>query len=150
MNILPPKSTNDLVQWYRCQEYVHTKTYCRKSVNCVKCGLGHLATNCTKDNNSEPRSVNYLQNHPASYKGCIVYKQLIKKKVHQKRSNKIHSATYNYNKEYPYLNNNTFESNMNINQKNSFEKLEHLIQNHIELTNKLLNMMTGFPTTQMK
>ena len=79
VNRVPPKKTNDLVQCHRCQEYWQTKTYCRKSVNCFKCGLCHLTINCTKDNDSEPRCDNCLQNHPARYKGYIVYKQLLKK-----------------------------------------------------------------------
>ena len=39
-------------------------------------------------------------------------------------------------------NNNSYSEILKTDHKNSFEKLEYLIQNQIELTHKLLNMMT--------
>lgn len=154
VNIVPPKKTEDLVQCHRCQEFGHTKSYCRKSVNCVKCGLGHLTAYCTKDADAAPRCVNCLQSHPASYKGCIVYKELLKKRVQLNKNNKHYNYTYNYKSEdYPNLSNKALNSNIpqnNVtysevvkdNPQSSFERLENLIQNQIELTNKLINMMT--------
>lgn len=61
VTIEPPKKTNDIVQCHRCQEFGHTKTYCRKQVNCVKCGLGHLTTECTKDINTPPNVLTVLR-----------------------------------------------------------------------------------------
>lgn len=158
VNIVPPKKTKDLVQCHRCQEFGHTKTYCRKQVHCVKCGLGHLTTDCNKDNNAPPRCVNCLKNHAASYKGCEVYRQLLKRKLQDNFVNRRNNVRFSYqNEDYPYLNNNKTNSNQNNNNfsysdvlknnqqgasQNSFEKLESLIQNQIELTNKLLSMMT--------
>ena len=60
-----PRIKNSIIQCTRCQDYGHSKTYCRKPFNCVKCGQPHnsLTTLCGGS-------------HPASYKGYTVYRDL--------------------------------------------------------------------------
>lgn len=43
-----PKKFNDIVQCHRCQDFGHTKTYCRRTFRCVKCGLDHPTAECKK------------------------------------------------------------------------------------------------------
>lgn len=82
VSIEPPKKTDDLVQCYRCQQFGHTKSYCKKPFRCVKCGLDHSTTLCTKNISTPPKCVHCLQSHTANYKGCHIYQQL----MHQKRT----------------------------------------------------------------
>lgn len=158
VKIEPPIKTNDIIQCYRCQQFGHSKTYCRKMFNCVKCGLNHRTDNCSKPENTPPQCVNCLQHHTANYKGCSVYRDLLKKR------NNIRSQIRNYHhasENFPTLNNyntgNNFNNNTNHNNfsyaqavKNNanaqqeqtiFKSFELFIQKQNELTNKLLNMM---------
>lgn len=153
VSIVPPKKTNDLVQCHRCQEFGHTKSYCKKSVSCVKCGLGHLTVECSKPTDTPARCVNCLKNHPANYKGCEIYKQILKKKL-QNSNFRTRNVRYAPNADFPTTTNN---NNAQFNQysyadalrtpqqssDNPFEKIEVLLQNQIELTNKLLTMMSA-------
>ena len=43
-----PRIKNSVIQCTRCQDYGHSKTYCRKPFNCVKCGQPHNSQACTK------------------------------------------------------------------------------------------------------
>lgn len=80
VTIEAPKHVDDLVQCYRCQEFGHTKSYCKKPFRCVKCGLSHPTAECSKERNVPPQCVHCLQNHTANYKGCKVYQDLIYRK----------------------------------------------------------------------
>lgn len=62
--------------------------------------------------------------------------------------NDYHSLNQNNNPNFNH-NNNAFSYSdilQNTQHSNPFEKLEKLIQNQIELTNKLINMMTVLKT----
>lgn len=83
VSVEPPKKIDDLVQCHRCQQFGHTKSYCKRPFKCVKCGLDHATPECTKTIQAPPKCVNCLQNHTANYKGCAIYQQLIQ----QKRNN---------------------------------------------------------------
>lgn len=73
--------TNKMIpQCKKCQEYGHTKVYCRKSPRCVKCAGEHLTVSCEKPRNVEAKCVNCQKNHPANYRGCEVAKILQQKR----------------------------------------------------------------------
>lgn len=57
---------------------MHTKNYCCKPPKCVKCAGDHETIKCTKQDNELPKCCNCGQNHPASYRGCQVAKDLQK------------------------------------------------------------------------
>ena len=74
----------------RCQQYGHTKNYCNRSPACVKCAKNHLTIHCPYSGKiEEVKCYNCNGNHPASYKGCEVRKQLQRKRFPPLRSRTI-------------------------------------------------------------
>jgi hypothetical protein len=72
-----PHKQRRIPQCLNCQSYLgHTKSYCRYSARCVKCGGNHLSTNCSKTRETPATCAMCNANHPANYKGCTVYKEL--------------------------------------------------------------------------
>jgi hypothetical protein len=71
-----PRKKNYIVQCTRCQSYGHTKSYCSRPYVCVKCGGEHNSTVCTKDTAAPATRALCGGEYPASYKGCIIYKNL--------------------------------------------------------------------------
>lgn len=71
----PPHSKNEIPQ---CQRF-----FCTRSPRCVKCTGSHLTKDCTrKERNNDVKCTNCNYNHPANYKGCIVYKNCNKECIH--------------------------------------------------------------------
>lgn len=154
VSIEPPRKCNDLIQCHRCQEFGHTRSYCKKPPRCVKCGLGHLTIDCQKDENVPPRCVHCLQDHTANYKGCRVYKH-----IQNRRSQNSGTPVLNRN-QTPYNNLHQHHFSSYVNSPNnlsyadalrhsephtnssSLAKIEILLNKQIELSNNLLNMMT--------
>lgn len=75
-----PYKKKDIVQCKRCQQYGHTKSYCRHPFRCVKCGKDHDSTKCTKDNSTPAACALCGGDHPANYKGCTVFKDIQSRK----------------------------------------------------------------------
>jgi len=71
-----PRKKNHIAPCTRCQSYGHTKIYCSRPYACVKCGGEHNSTLCTKDPAVPATCTLCGAEHPASYKGCIIYKNL--------------------------------------------------------------------------
>lgn len=73
----PPKPKREISQCANCQQYGHTKAYCRRKPKCIKCAGNRNSINCARK--SKSTDVKYVlceSNHLANYKGCIVYKNL--------------------------------------------------------------------------
>jgi hypothetical protein len=70
---------NSMVQSTRCQDYDHSKTYCTKPFNCVKCSGPHDTQSCRKprDTRTSAKCVLCSGSHTANYKGYTVYRDLI-------------------------------------------------------------------------
>lgn len=68
------------VQCTNCQEFDHTKGYCNLQAKCVVCGEDHSTEFCTKpkDDPSCRRCANCNEGHTANYRGCRIYKALLK------------------------------------------------------------------------
>lgn len=79
INFEPPRVKKEIVQCKRCQQYGHTKTYCRRPYQCVKCGQMHDTSKCTKTNSTPAVCALCGGEHPANYKGCQVYKTIQKR-----------------------------------------------------------------------
>lgn len=151
IQIEPPKHFDDIVQCFRCQEFGHTKSYCKKSFRCVKCGLGHSTTECTKTHEVPPRCVNCLQTHTANYKGCLVYQNMLRKKtnaVKKKGSSqpnfdaRSHQYDFRNQNNLPNMSYSEVTRGVEPSPNNLLQKIEAMLNKQIELTNTLINMMS--------
>ena len=80
VTVEPPRHKKDIPRCMRCQQYGHTKNYCNRSPACVKCAKNHLTIHCPYSGKiGKVKCYNCNGNHPASYKGCEVRKQLQRK-----------------------------------------------------------------------
>lgn len=82
VKIEPPRFKREVPQCVNCQRYGHTRSYCHRRARCVKCAGDHLTTLCAwKDKENENvKCVLCGQNHPANYKGCSVYQEILQRK----------------------------------------------------------------------
>lgn len=71
-----PHRKEAIPQCHRCQEFGHTKAYCSHKARCVKCAGDHLTMDCTRPRKQPAKCANCGEPHPASYRGCLVHKQL--------------------------------------------------------------------------
>lgn len=86
VSIEDPRKTTSIPQCMRCQQYGHTKNNCMRPFRCVKCAGGHKTSECTKtDRNSPATCALCLGNHPASYRGCGVYQEMLARKKNKKQ-----------------------------------------------------------------
>ena len=98
----------------KCQEYGHTKNYCFKSPVCVKCAKKHLTSECPiKEKIQSVKCANCDGNHPASYKGCIVRKQLQQKLFPTLRTKRLYQ---NENSQFNQNQNNSVRHNVSFAQ----------------------------------
>ena len=75
ITIEAPHKSHNIVQCQRCQAYGHSKTYCTKPYQCVKCGGQHDSKDCTKPRHNPAKCALCGDDHPANYKGCTVYRK---------------------------------------------------------------------------
>lgn len=149
IQVEPPKKYDDIVQCFRCQDYGHTKSYCKREFRCVKCGANHPTKECTKTRDGIPNCVHCSGSHTASYKGCLVYQKLLDKRYSRYNSNRNHSTGNNIQSSVPQYYNQTQDGctysqavRGNAAQDNLLEKIEAMLSKQIELTNTLINMMS--------
>jgi hypothetical protein len=98
IRVEPPRHKNTIVQCTRCQDYGHSKRYCNKPFNCVKCSGPHDTQSCRKSKDTPAKCVLCSGNHPANYKGCTVYRDLInsRNKDNPRRINNTPQQPTNY------------------------------------------------------
>lgn len=75
-----PKKKKSVVQCHRCQQYGHSKNNCMRPYKCLKCGEGHNTVDCPKKRDVPPTCALCSEEHPANYKGCSIYKEILAKK----------------------------------------------------------------------
>lgn len=76
-----PRKRKSIVQCQRCQQYGHSKNYCMRPYRCVKCGQSHKTSECEKRDRNTPAQCALCNGpHPANYKGCEVYKEILARK----------------------------------------------------------------------
>lgn len=70
-----PHKRKDPVQCQNCQEYGHTKTYCKLPAVCVICGDSHKTLECKgpKDDPKIKKCSNCGANHTANFRGCPIF-----------------------------------------------------------------------------
>lgn len=59
-----------------CQECGHTRSYSGYPSRCVRCGAFHPSFDCPNPPGTPPKCALCQGSHPASYRGCSVYKYL--------------------------------------------------------------------------
>jgi hypothetical protein len=74
----PHQKKNNIPQCKRCQAYFHTKVYCEHRPRCVKCGKSHSTEECTLPKAQPAKCLHCYESHPASYRGCKVYQEIIR------------------------------------------------------------------------
>ena len=88
IEIEPPRPKRSIPQCSNCQQYGHTQKYCHRQPSCVKCAGPHHTANCPrKERSDKVKCILCEGNHPANYKGCIVYKELQKIRYPRSTSN---------------------------------------------------------------
>jgi PAX-interacting protein 1 len=88
IRVEPPRHKRDIVQCLRCQSYEHTRRYCMRTFNCVKCAGPHDTKDCSKPKDTPATCVLCKGAHPANFKGCNIYRELLKLKYkHTYKSN---------------------------------------------------------------
>jgi hypothetical protein len=96
IRVEPPRRKNTIEQCTRCQDYGHSKTYCTKPFNCIKCSGPHDTQSCRKPRDTPAKCVLCSGSHPANYKICTEYRDLINsrnKDNHKTMKNKPLQAT---------------------------------------------------------
>ncbi len=89
-----PLKRKAVIQCFNCQEYGHTRGYCRLPHICVICGSSHDTKNCPLDKTSKESAtkrfcINCKGNHTANYRGCPVYAHFYDKLYPKQRSEQI-------------------------------------------------------------
>lgn len=153
ITIEPPKKFDDIVQCHRCQDFGHTKTYCRRNFRCVKCGLGHPTAECKKLENTPPKCVHCSNQHTANYRGCTAYQKLIHSRSTRTNGNQNTQEIHNNNTPNNFTNTrNMQEANtwtyaqavrgeQNV-ANNVLDKIEAMLEKQVELINTMMNMMS--------
>lgn len=80
------KPRNQIPQCKRCQRFEHTQAFCKREARCVKCGGTHLTIECKLDKKAPPKCCNCQEAHPANYRGCVVAKELQKRRAVKKKA----------------------------------------------------------------
>jgi len=94
-----PYKPKTISQRANCQDYGHTKAYCGYSPRCVRCGNDHHSSSYPNSRDEPPKCALCQENHPASYKGCTVYKNLQRRKnPNTINNNKNLTVKTNYNR----------------------------------------------------
>lgn len=139
----------EIPQCRNCQSFFHSAANCFLERRCVKCDKSHDPGKCSILNTSiEERNKLFCvlckkYGHPASYRGCEMYKKLQEKLKdrHQQISQRKEPKYLNVNSNLSFANvlkendNNVYKSN-NVIDINLFTELQNSIYN---LSNQLIN-----------
>lgn len=137
-----PHKRKDPIQCQNCQEYGHSKSYCKLPAVCVICGDLHKTLECKnpKDDPKIKKCSNCGENHTANYRGCKVFAYM--KEQPQQRINKTNfSNRVQTGTKSPISNPSNY--NHNRSNKHSYSQVvredpEHQQQSSLEGSIKLL------------
>lgn len=74
------RSNKLIPQCKNCQRYGHTRKFCQRTPTCVRCAGDHPTSTCDKPKNIPPKCSNCSEAHPANYRGCLIAKELQKRR----------------------------------------------------------------------
>ena len=156
VNFEPPRPKRVIPQCANCQQYGHTKSYCRRSSKCVKCAGDHLTVPCQrKTRSNDVKCALCLENHPANYKGCRIYQEIRKAKFPQPSPKPTPNPAPKFHSQQRILRNDRVsyadiirqkEPNQ-VNQassddmKNMMKMLQQIMQQLMTVTNLLINIL---------
>lgn len=151
-----PLKREEIQQCRNCQGFFHSAANCYLPTKCVKCEKNHEKGKChiSKDTNLEKEKVFCVlckeYGHPASYKGCPVYKQLkekLKLKSYNLKTNKEPIKTHYTKPNTSYaeiarlnLPVDTSRSTANYGNSSSISTLEEIKNCVVNLTNHLISL----------
>ena len=140
-----PRKRTGPVQCTNCQEFGHTKAYCRLPSVCVICGDLHGTSSCTlsKDDTSAKKCSNCGGPHTASYRGCPVYAQLKQRMYSRDRQPTYH--TYEQNIFRNPTSDQTPDPNTGFNTKGNASYADML--KNKQTNNNIESMITSLMTT---
>jgi hypothetical protein len=81
----PHQKQKNILQCKRCQAYFHTKGYCSHRPRCMKCGKSHRTEQCPLPKTQPATCLHCGESHPASYRGCKVYQEIIRTRLSSPR-----------------------------------------------------------------
>lgn len=146
-----PHVKREVVQCTTCQRYGHTKSYCNHRPRCVKCTGEHLTNQCEKKKwGTEVKCVLCNGNHPANYRGCIVYKEVQTRRfppLREKIVQKSQPAT-NPNPSYQLVSGTTYAQKLKDSIKNQTSEGNHIKENHSTENSKTHNQEPEQSSTQ--
>lgn len=96
------KKNQGAAQCRNCQAYGHSAINCYRKFRCVKCTEDHEHGNCKKHaTEDEVACVNCGENHPANYRGCRIYQDLLKRiEDKKKRERELQNQRQEYYNNY--------------------------------------------------
>jgi hypothetical protein len=74
------KTSKLIPQCKKCQRFGHTQKFCHRDAVCVKCAGNHPTASCKKLLDQPPKCSNCGESHPANYRGCVIAKELQKRR----------------------------------------------------------------------
>jgi len=154
VKIEAPRINKLTPQCLNCQDYGHTRNYCNNHPRCVRCGENHRTDTCTKSRELPAKCALCNGNHPANYRGCLVFKnlqQLQNKNQPPSKSNtnktKENTNCTNPTVYNPPLNSTSHPNNSNNSQTYSQATLQN--KNPIHTNNEQQNQQNENISTQL-
>lgn len=160
-----PYTKKEIPQCQRCQSYGHTRSYCNHTPRCVRCGDTHDSSECQKSRNDPAKCALCGGSHPANYRGCQSYKDILKHRKLISNSNSnfrtSHTHTDNVNsnltenlaspKHFPPLPNSNSSQHQPATQKepdqSSANNLSVYLSSFVNELKSLINPLISLVTT---
>ena len=149
IRIEPPRNKSNIIQCTRCQDYGHSKTYCMKPYNCVKCGGPHDTKICKKSSKTPATCILCGGDHPANYKGCTVYRDLINSRNKDNTKNSSRqglNAQINTNTPTQQITHNLHQNGLTYAQITAGTPIvqTNTNNNNVDIADKLTNFLNEF------
>lgn len=146
----PPRKKREIPQCHKCQRYGHTYKMCNHNPRCVKCAGPHSTSECArKEKSKDVKCVLCEGNHPANYKGCMIYKELQQKTFPTLRKKvtiqKIPDANVNPGISYAQIasehNQTDSSANPPQNQSSDISELKSMVMMLLQQMNNMFNVL---------
>jgi len=149
-----PHAKREIPQCIRCQQFGHTKNYCKKNPRSVKCAAQHLTSECSrKTKNDNVKCVNCHENHPDKYRGSMIHKQMQQKTYPRQRERLIETKPFPTGVTYAHVaQGQTVPSQTSVSQPhttntehpaNDLTELKQMMKNLLDQMGTLFNLITA-------